>query len=164
MRTKKMNRIQIKSLGMVLLAMVFAAGLVNAQGTRDGGGRLEGTWDAQVNITNCQTGDVIATFASIASFMVGGTSIGSTSGIPQSARTPEHGVWRHDGGNIYSFRFKSFSFNQNVFSGWSIVEHQIVLNATADSYTSFGTAKFYNASGVQVGSGCSTAVGTRFGF
>ena len=150
--------------GLVLLTLLTASNITTAQNKADGGGRLEGTWDAQVNITNCQTGDIIAAFPSIASFMTGGTSIGSTAGIPQSARTPEHGVWRHEGGNIYSFKFKTFSFNMNVFSGWSIVEHQIILNSAADSYTSSGTAKFYNAAGMQVGSGCSTAVGTRFGF
>ena len=159
-----MKKNLIGYLGVVLLAMLITSNFATAQTRPDGGGRLAGTWDAQVSITNCQTGDVIATFPSIASFMTGGTSIGSTAGIPQSARTPEHGVWRHDGGNIYSFRFKTFSFNQNVLSGWSIVEHQIILNSTADAYTSSGTAKHYSPTGVQVGGGCSSAVGTRFGF
>jgi hypothetical protein len=158
-----MKKYQFTSLGLALLLFVITAGSAAAQG-RDGGGRLEGTWDAQVSLTNCLTGEVINTFPSIASFMKGGTSIGSTGGLPQSVRTPEHGVWRHDGANIYSFKFKTFSFNQNVPSGWTIVEHQLILNATADAYTSSGTAKFYAPNGAQVGSGCSEAVGTRFGF
>src|SRR5688572_28806975 len=129
-----MKKNLIGYIGLVLLAMLITSNIATAQDRDNAGGRLEGTWDAQVNITNCQTGEVIAMFPSIASFMKGGTSIGSTGGIPQSARTPEHGVWRHDGGNIYSFKFKTFSFNMNVFSGWSIVEHQVILNSTADAY------------------------------
>jgi hypothetical protein len=159
MKTNKVRSIAIA----MLLAMIVTAGNAAAQNTRaDGGGRLEGTWDAQVRITNCVTGDVIASFPSIASFMKGGTSIGSTSGLPQSVRTPEHGVWRHEGGNTYRFKFKTFSFNQNVPSGWSIIEHQVTLNSTADAYTSTGTAKHFAPNGVQVGTGCSDAVGTRF--
>ncbi|CAN5405195.1 hypothetical protein BH18ACI1_BH18ACI1_15280 [soil metagenome] len=40
---------------------------------QSGGGRLEGTWDAQVTIRICQTGAAIRTFASIGTFMYGGT-------------------------------------------------------------------------------------------
>lgn len=158
-----MKEYQIRSISIPLLLFIITVGYASAQ-VRNGAARLEGTWDAQVNITNCLTGEVLNTFPSIASFMKGGTSIGSTGGLPQSVRTPEHGIWRHDNGNNYHFIFKTFSFNQNVPSGWSIVEHQLLLNSTADAYTSSGTAKFYAPNGVQVGSGCSEAVGIRFGF
>jgi hypothetical protein len=128
-----------------------------------GGGRLVGTWDAVVTIRNCATGAPINTFASIASFNQGGTSIGSTSGIPQSLRTPEHGVWRHVSGNTYTFKFKSFGFDAsgNAVS-YAIVSHDLQLNEAADAYTSAGTARFYLLNGTQVGQGCSDAVGTRF--
>ncbi len=159
-----MKKNLVRTIGIALFGMLLMSHMSIGQARSDGGGRLDGTWDAQVNITNCATGDVIATFASIASFMTGGTSIGSTSGIPQSARTPEHGIWRHDGGRNYRFKFKSFSFNMNVFSGWAIVEHQLTLNSSADAYTSSGTATFYAPNGVQVGAGCSEAVGTRMAF
>ena len=163
MKNNLMKRISMV-VGLAVVIMAIAFNSLTAQ-TKGGGGRLEGTWDAQVSITNCQTGDVIVSFPSIASFMQGGTSIGSTAGIPQSLRTPEHGVWRHVEGNTYEFRFKTFSFNaQNAPSGWSIVSHIITLDSSADTYTSSGTVEFFNPIGVQVGGGCSTAVGTRFTF
>jgi hypothetical protein len=148
----------------IAIVIAAGAGMSLAQDGR-GGGRLVGTWDAVVQIKNCQDGSVLNTFASIASFNQGGTSIGSTSGIPQSLRTPEHGIWRHVGGNIYEFKFKSFSFNamgQPV--SYAIVQHQIALNETADAYYSDGTAKFYLLNGTQVGQGCSDALGTRMTF
>lgn len=161
---KNFTKIAGISVGLAVLIITIAFGSLTAQ-NKGGGGRLGGTWDAQVSITNCQTGGVIATFSSIGSFNQGGTSIGSTAGVPQSLRTPEHGVWRHIEGDTYSFRFKTFSFNaQNAFTGWTIVEHQITLDTSGDTYTSSGTAEFYSANGTLVGSGCSTSIGTRFGF
>src|SRR5688572_3054292 len=56
---------------------------------------LVGTWDKQVTLSICQTGAVIRTFASIGSFNLGGTSIGSVSGNPPSLQSPEYGVWNH---------------------------------------------------------------------
>ena len=151
----------VKSMTLAILFTLSAVGCLAQQD--NGGGRLEGTWDAQVSITNCATGDTIVTFPSIASFMQGGTSIGSTGGMPQSLRTPEHGVWAHVKANTYEFRFKTFSFNaQNIPIGWSIVRHTVVLDAKGDTYTSSGTAQHFAPNGVQLGSGCSTAVGTRF--
>jgi len=94
-----------------------------------------------------------------------GTSIGSTSGLPQASRTPEHGIWRHVSGDNYLFKFKSFTFNatgQPV--SYAIVTHTIELNDTADAYYSDGTAAFYLMNGTQVGQGCSDADGSRFEF
>ena len=150
----------------LVIAIVIAAGSVMCVGQEGkGGGRLAGTWDAVVQIKNCQDGTVLNMFASIASFNQGGTSIGSTSGIPQSLRTPEHGIWRHVNSNIYQFKFKSFNFNASGQPiSYTIVEHEIVLNDSADGYYSDGTAKFFLLNGTQVGQGCSDAVGTRMTF
>lgn len=150
--------------GLVGIGMVFLAACA-VEGQSLGGGRLAGTWDAAVRITNCETGDVDRTFASIASFNQGGTSIGSTSGLPQSGRTPEHGIWRHVSGNAYRFKFKSFNFNPaGQAVSYAIVEHDLYLNETADAYYSEGTARFFLLNGTQVGSGCSDAVGTKMTF
>ena len=146
-----------------MLALV-ATGACFAQEGK-GGGRLAGTWDATVRIKDCTTGTVSETFASIASFNVGGTSIGSTSGRPQSTRTPEHGIWRHVSSNIYEFKFKSFNFNalgQPI--SYAIVAHTVELNETADAYYSNGTASFFLLNGTPVGGGCSEADGTRMTF
>ncbi len=132
---------------------------------KGGGGRLAGTWDAVVTIKDCSTGDTINTFNSIGTFAQGGTSVGSTAGIPQSLRTPEHGVWRHESGNTYSFKFKSFSFSPvGAPTGWVIVTHQLELSSDANSYMSSGGVQVFAPNGNQVGQGCSSAVGTRFEF
>lgn len=122
-----------------------------------------GTWNVQVTITNCQTGAPIITFPSITTFFTGGTMIDSTSRMPQSAKTPGHGVWEHLTGRKYRFKFKSFSFDAGGnFTGWTIITHEADLETDANSYTSAGTSEFYNSSGVLTATGCSTTTATRF--
>ena len=161
-----MKRIQQRSLLRAAMMPVFAAMFTVAcygQDSKVGGGRLVGTWDAAVTIRDCASGSAMNTFASIASFNHGGTTIGSTSGMPQASRTPEHGVWRHIRGNVYAFKFKSFSFDpKGMATRYSIVEHTIELNETANNYVSYGTSRFFLMNGTQVGKGCSDAIGTRF--
>ena len=148
---------------VVMTASVFATVGCMAQNDM-GGGRLAGVWDAVVTIRNCETGAALRPpFASIANFNKGGTYLGSTSGRPQSSRTPEHGVWAHISGNTYRFKFKSFDFDLagNPIS-YGIVTHDVELDASGDTYTSSGGVKVYAMNGTQIAQGCSDAVGTRF--
>lgn len=126
---------------------------------------LEGTWDAQVTISNCQTGAVIRTFASIGTFMSGGTMLDSTSGVPQALKTPGHGVWEHLNGRRFRFKFKSFSFDPaGNFTGWTIVTHIAEVNPGAKTYTSAGSAEFFDRSGNPTPpfTGCSSTTAARF--
>ncbi len=132
-------------------------------GRRGNARKLEGTWDVQVTTRNCQTGEAIRTFASIGIFMSGGTLLDSTSGIPQSLKTPGQGVWSHVSGNTYRLKFKSFSFDASGnFTGWTIISHEANLNHRADEYESAGTAKVYAPNGNLIFTGCSTTTATRF--
>jgi hypothetical protein len=160
---RKLNKMTVRILMLGVFGIVVAGTALGQDGSK--GGRLVGTWDAAVRVTDCSTGAQVATFNSIASFNQGGTSIGSTGGIPQSMRTPEHGIWRHIKGNTYSFKFKTFSFlPTGAPNGWSIVEHEVVLDQDNNSYTSSGTSRIFDQNGVQTLQRCSTAVGTRFEF
>jgi len=124
---------------------------------------LEGTWNAQVTVRNCNTGSAIATFPAIATFMFGGTAIVSESGIPPALKTPAHGVWSHTNGNTYRFKTKAFNFDAGGnFTGWTIINQVANLNRRADRYESTGTAEFYNPNGTLIFTGCSTTTATRF--
>jgi hypothetical protein len=163
----------------ILVSAVFASVWVSAQdkgneeqsdhqtqedsSRRRGNARLEGTWDAQVTLRNCQTGEVIRTFPSIGTFMSGGTFLDSTSGIPQALKTPGHGIWSHSSGRTYRFKFKSFSFDPSGNpTGWTIITHDATLNRQATEYESAGTAEVYNPNGTLIFTGCSTTTATRF--
>lgn len=164
-----MKRNIVKMARGTVLAVLMVSTLtfwVSAQGDpngKSGGGRIEGTWDVQVTIRNCQTGEAIRTFASIGTFMSGGTALDSTSGVPQALKTPGHGVWSHVSGNTYRFKFKSFSFDASGNpTGWTIISHEANLNQGADEYESAGTAEVYAPNGNLIFTGCSTTTATRF--
>ena len=168
-----MKNIMVRLVGGILLAALIAStpslGSVSAQDDLDdlkiknGGARLEGTWDVQVTIRDCQTNEEIRTFASTTTFMFGGTLLDSTSGIPQAGKTPGHGVWNHVGANLYRFKFKSFSFGSSGnFTGWTIITHEASMDPGGNSYESAGTAEIYNPAGSLIVTGCSTTTATRF--
>jgi hypothetical protein len=159
-----MRKIFLKTIGgmalVVLLLAIFAPIWVSGQ---SGGGRLEGTWNVQVTLRNCQTGAEIRTFASLTTFMFGGTTLDSTSGIPQALKTPGQGVWSHVSGDTYRFSFKSFSFDAGGnFTGSTKIIHEAVLNSSGEEYSSAGTAEVYDPNGNLMFTGCSTTTATRF--
>ena len=130
---------------------------------RNGAVRFEGAWNTQVSIIDCQSGNVLATFANMPVFMAGGTMVESNSGTAPALRTQGEGVWRRTTGHNFAFRFKSFTFNsQNVFTGWMIIQADATLDSTGDAYTSSATIEVYNPNGVLVGTGCARTAGTRF--
>ena len=161
-----MKRKLIKALSMAgSLAVLITMGTLNTSMAQSdgGGGRLEGTWDNQISIIDCKTGNVITTFESLIVFMAGGTLTESTSGTAPALRTPGEGVWRHTTDNNYVFRFKHFRFNtQNILTGWNIIQAEASLDAAGDAYTSSATVAVYDANGVLIATACAESVSTRF--
>ena len=124
---------------------------------------LEGTWDNQVSIIDCQTGNPITTFRSLIVFMAGGTLTETTSGTAPALRTPGEGVWRHTTANNFVLRFKHFRFNtQNVLIGWNIIQAEVSLDGAGNAYTSSATVEVYDPNGVLLATACAETVGTRF--
>lgn len=154
----------LKAFGAIALVVSLAAMFTPVSGSRQsGGGRIEGTWDAQVTIRNCQTGAEIRNFASVTSFIFGGVIIDSTSGTPQAQRTPGHGVWSHLTGDTYRFSFKYFSFDAGGnFTGWTKVTHEATLDSNGNQFSSAGTAEVYAPNGTLVFTGCSSTISNRF--
>ncbi len=124
---------------------------------------LEGTWDVQVTVRNCQTGAAIRTFPAMGTFMSGGTALVSEAGIPSALKTPAHGIWSHIMGNTYRFKTKAFNFDASGnFTGWIIINNEANLNHRADEFTSAGIAEVYAPNGNLLFTGCSTLAATRF--
>ena len=155
----------------ILMLVMFAPVSVSAQNTDEqtqqnssrAGGRLEGVWDVQVTIRNCQTGAAIRTFASITTFAQGGTVLDTTSGTPQALRTPGQGVWSHVSGETYRFKFKAFNFDSSGSStGWTIIKHVAHLNRSADELESAGTSEVFDPLGNLIFTGCSSTTSVRF--
>ena len=154
----------LKTIGGLALAVSLLTIVVTQQASsqQNGGGRLEGTWDVQVTLRNCQTGAEIRSFPELTTFMFGGTMLDSTAGITQALKTPGHGIWNHVSADTYHFSFKSLSFNAGgTFVGSTRVSHDAILNSDATAYTSSGTAEVFDANGNLIFTGCSTTAATR---
>jgi hypothetical protein len=141
-------------------SVTMIAATATGQGTK--GGRLQGTWEMQITLTDC-AGHVIRSFPSLIEFVAGGTVVESNGGTPQALKTPGEGVWRHTIDSNYAFRFKFFTFNaQNVFTGWTIIAGETTVDETGDANTGSATVEVYDPNGVLVVSLCAETVGTRF--
>src|SRR6476469_5181576 len=138
MRTKLVKRIMVPLVvACALLTMV--ATTATGQGTQ--GGRLQGTWEMQITLTDC-AGHVIRSFPSLIEYAAGGTVVESNGGTPQALKTPGEGVWRHTTNNSYAFRFKFFTFNYlNVFTGWTIIAGETTVDSTGNANTRSATVK-----------------------
>jgi hypothetical protein len=158
---KKPNIVRF-SLALASLVAVTIASGQDPRPLKTGGGRLQGTWEMQITLTDC-AGHVIRSFPSLIEFVAGGTVVESNAGTPQALKTPGEGVWRHTTDHNYAFRFKFFTFNaQNVFTGWTIISGETAVDVTGDANTGSATVEVYDPNGVLVASLCAETVGTRF--
>ena len=150
-------------LGACALATLVAAERAPTGGTEGGrGGRLQGTWDMQITLTDC-AGHVIRSFPSLVEFAAGGTIVESNAGTPQALKTPGEGVWRRTTDSNYAFRFKFFTFSpQNVFTGWTIIAGETNVDKTGNANAGSATVKVYDPNGVLLVSLCAETAGTRF--
>ena len=159
MKIKLVKNIMAPLVVVCALLPMFAA-TASGQGAR--GGKLRGTWDMQITVTDC-SGHVIRSFPTLVVFMAGGTLTEASGGTAPALQTGGKGVWSHTTGNTYAFRFKDFSFNaQNVFTGWSIISGETTVDETGNANAGPATVEIYNASGVLLVTLCADAVGTRF--
>ena len=157
-----------KLLKSIMAPLVVACGLLTLvaaerpprQGAQ--GGRLEGTWNMQITVTDC-SGHVIRSFPTLVAFIAGGTLTEASGGTAPALQTGGKGVWSHTTDSIYAFRFKDFTFNaQNVFTGWVIIAGETTVDQSGDANAGPATVEVYNASGVLLVTLCADAVGTRF--
>src|SRR6266481_3509795 len=160
MKTKLVKNIMAPLVvACALLPMVVAA--IEPRGGAVGG-RLQGTWEMQITLTDC-AGHIIRSLPSLIEFVAGGTVVESNGGTPQALKTPGEGVWRHTTDSNYAFRFKFFTFNaQNVFTGWTIIAGETTVDTTGNANSGTATVEVYAPNGVLVATVCASTVGTRF--
>jgi len=154
-----------------MVPLVVACGLVSmvaatATGQGTPGGILQGTWEMQLQRTNCAGTPLGPPAQSVAIIMAGGTMMESQAPRPQAQKTPGEGVWRLVAGNTFAFRFKYFTFDAtdpHVFTGWTIIAGEITVDAPGNTNTGHATIEVYNTSGALVATACADVSGTRFG-
>jgi hypothetical protein len=129
--------------------------------------RIEGVWLAKVTLTNCATGEALpfpgAKFDAMGLFGSNG-AFHNTDETNPALRSATFGQWERTGRHTYRFAFRFFRFDSTGLKiGSQIVRHDIVLSRDGHSYSSSGTAEFYDVSGVRMlPDGCSRSTATRF--
>src|SRR5262245_33158293 len=159
MKAKLVRSIIAPLLFASALGTLVAAERASREGTQ--GGRIQGMWEQITTLTDC-VGHPITSFPVMLTFHQGGTMMDGTT-TPPALRTPGQGVWRHTVDNTYAFRLKAFNFNtSNVFTGWSIIAGELIVDSTGNSNSGPATVEVYNPNGVLLTTLCAETVGTRF--
>jgi len=151
---------------LVFVTIASAQGNQHQQSSADNERTIQGVWRTVVTPRNCQTGDAILTLAGLFTFNQGGTmsEYGIGPGSSPALRSPGHGVWqREHGWQDYSFAFTYYRYNASgVFLGSQTVRATLELGAGGDEFASRSAIEILDGNGAVVGTGCATAVGTRF--
>lgn len=162
----------LKAIGGVSLAIlvlaVFAQVRVSAQVQNGNQQGLVGSWDVQVTVRDCQTGNpipFIPTFSAMMTYNQGGTMQETDLGSPFLVRLPGHGVWSRisEFHPLYSAAFQFLNFlPDRTPAGKNVVRSAIRLGQSGDTYTSTDTVEILDASGNVMSRGCATSTATRF--
>ena len=151
---------------------IFVSGQASEKGdtpepSERSGQSIEGVWRTAVTPRNCQTGLPLApAFRGLFTFNEGGTmsEYGIGTGQTPALRSPGHGIWeREQGWQDYSFKFTFLRYNASgVFIGSTKITATLELGESGDGFTTRSAIKVFDANDNLIGSGCATAVGTRF--
>ena len=165
MKNKSMQIVIGMFLGLLIIvggAHVFVSAQRNVRQAEERS--IEGVWQTTVTQRNCQTGNPIAAFQGLSTFNKGGTMAETSTALPPALRSAGHGVWQRESGfQEYSFAFTFLRFNPDgTFAGTQIIRQTASLAPGGNQYDSTGFIEVYNAGGNLLGTGCATAVGTRF--
>jgi hypothetical protein len=159
----------------VISALAMTASIASAQDTQHQQSSataaahertIQGVWRTVVTPRNCQTGAAILTLSGLFTFNQGGTmaEYGIGPGSSPALRSPGHGVWeREHGWQDYSFAFTYYRYDAGgVFLGSQKVRATLELGAGGDEFASRSAIQILDVGGAVIGTGCATAVGTRF--
>ena len=143
-------------LGFGLTAMAQSAGAWSPDG-------LEGTWRAQVTVSDCQNPDVVLrTFPARFSYAKGGTLTGTTAGQLPSLSTAQLGVWKHLHGHTYRAVSEAFFFNPaGAWTSTQRLTRVIKVGSDENEYTDNIALKILDTSGNVIVTGCGTSVARR---
>ncbi len=123
--------------------------------------KIEGVWEAQVTIRDCQTGDPIITFRAMVMYIRGG-SLMVTGNTPPTATGPGFGRWQHLGGRHYYSTFRFFQYNPDgSFAGLQRVTRRTTLSRGGDAFTTTASGEIFDANDNLIGSGCATETAKR---
>ncbi len=145
----------------VLVVTLVTLSLLPDSSAAQGRSSLEGVWDSQVALTDCN-GFTFLSFEGYLSFNRGGTLMVADN-VYYPLHGPGLGTWQCAGGHQFTGAFQFFNFNNDgSFAGYQkITDWTITLANHGSSYTSVFSFASYDPNGVVLTSGCGTETATR---
>jgi hypothetical protein len=124
---------------------------------------LEGTWRAQVTVTDCQNPNVVLrTFPAKFSYAKGGTLTVTTAGQLPSLSTAGLGVWNHMFGRTYSAVSEAFLFSSaGAWTSTQRLTRVIEVGRDGNGYTDIIALEILDTNGNVIVTGCGTTVASR---
>ena len=123
--------------------------------------KIEGVWEAQVTRRVCATGDPLATFRGMTTFLRDGASIG-TNNLPPTTGGIAFGRWKYLGGNRYLDVERFFRYNPDgSFAGVQRITRNFTLNHEGNQFTGTVSIEVFDATDHLIQTGCATEVTKR---
>jgi len=145
---------------LVLVSGLTAKAQSGGAGSDDG---LQGTWDAQLTIIDCQPPHaVLRSFPAKFSFAEGGTLTLTTAGQPPSQNTTGLGVWNYMYGRTYSAVSESFLFSPTgVPTAIQRLTRVITVSRDGKRYTDSVALELLDPNRNLIATGCGTSSAHR---
>ena len=141
-----------------MLAVTTAQVTLSAHDEQDRPG-IEGAWDVNVTIRQCDTGTPLAAIHAMNMFIEGGTLTETSNDLLRGASV---GTWRQTSKRGYTAVFRFFTFNQDgSFAGRNKITRAIRLSADANGFVANAVFEVFDANDNLITSGCGTEAAKR---
>ena len=129
----------------------------------NGARALEGTWQTQATIRNCQTGTVMESFSKFVSFNMGGTAQETSSST--LFRSGALGIWQYNGGNSFRYLIRFFRFNPDGTTSGSVrAVWTVTIDEFSNTYEATANVQILAPNGNVVATACGSETATRLVF
>ncbi|MBJ6980043.1 hypothetical protein [Luteimonas sp. MC1895] len=124
--------------------------------------RIVGTWEFQVHIFDCDTGQTRVRFRAASVFNAGGTMV-DTNNAPPTTRGPAFGVWNYDRRNRnWTAQMRLYRYNPDgSFAGVNEVRRTLTLAPGDDQMTEAFTGQILGPNEEVLAETCGEGEGTR---
>ena len=145
------------------MMLVLGLAVMQAIAAAQDAPRLEGVWNVNVTIHDCNTGQPIRDIRALNLFIHDGSMTETGASIqPARSRSSSIGTWRHLKDNTYTSTFRFFRYNPDgSFFSAAKVTRMIELSQDGSQFISTGTVEDFDLNNVRIGVSCPTEMATR---
>ena len=157
-------------IGLALVGTLLPPFLGNtAAAESNARGKLQGTWELQVNPFICATGTPLPSFSALVSFARGGTltEVVNTGAFLPGQVTPGLGVWSHTRGKSYRADWEVFILfdTPSTVPGFpfkrGVQRLTRDIQVFGDQMIYDGSGELFDTNGILLAATCANGVGTR---